>query len=212
MTDALQKEAREAARSAQSFASVCVVSGSPRRADGKRSLVRIGYEQGYLAGLGARKKEIEELRAKMEAQPPSAKIERASRYEPCAECGFLLYRGKPAMHNCNKSLVIEAKDAEIASLRAKIEAMERQEPVATVRINAINGNPSVDFVPGHHYLHHNDRLYLAPGAQPALIEQDTSVRKAWARFSNELPINLPSRRLWFCRNERQKFNARRWFQ
>ena len=51
------------------------------------------------------------------------------------------------------------------ALRAKIEAMERQEPVATVRINAINGNPSVDFVPGHHYLHHNDRLYLAPGAK-----------------------------------------------
>ena len=132
MTDALQKEAREAARSAQSFASVCVVSGSPRRADGKRSLVRIGYEQGYLAGLGARKKEIEELRAKMEAQPPSAKIERASRYEPCAECGFLLYRGKPAMHNCNKSLVIEAKDAEIASLRAKIEAVPVEEIRAVV--------------------------------------------------------------------------------
>ena len=59
-------------------------------------------------------------------------------------------------------------------LRAKIEAMERQEPVATVRINAINGNPSVDFVPGHHYLHHNDRLYLAPGAQPA-----PSVPEGW---------------------------------
>ena len=53
---------------------------------------------------------------------------------------------------------------EIELLRAKIEAVERQEPVATVRINAINGNPSVDFVPGHHYLHHNDKLYLAPGA------------------------------------------------
>lgn len=52
--------------------------------------------------------------------------------------------------------------------------MEQQEPVATVRINAINGNPSVDFVPGHHYLHHNDRLYLAPGAQPA-----PSVPEGW---------------------------------
>jgi hypothetical protein len=60
------------------------------------------------------------------------------------------------------------------SLRAKIDAMEQQEPVATVRINAINGNPSVDFVPGHHYLHHNDRLYLAPGAQPA-----PSVPEGW---------------------------------
>ena len=53
------------------------------------------------------------------------------------------------------------------ALRAKVEAMEKQKPVATVRINVINGNPSVDFVPGLHYLHHNDKLYLAPGAQPA---------------------------------------------
>ena len=51
-------------------------------------------------------------------------------------------------------------------LRARVEAMEKKEPAATVRINAINGNPSVDFVPGHRYLHHNDKLYLAPGAQP----------------------------------------------
>ena len=50
-------------------------------------------------------------------------------------------------------------------LRAKIEQMEKQEPVATVRINAINGNPSVDFVPGLHYLHHNDKLYALPGAK-----------------------------------------------
>ena len=57
-----------------------------------------------------------------------------------------------------------AKD-ELNRLRAKIAEMERQEPVATVRINAINGNPSVDFVPGHRYLHHNDKLYLAPGAK-----------------------------------------------
>lgn len=56
-------------------------------------------------------------------------------------------------------------EAERNALHAKIEAMEQQEPVATVRINAINGNPSVDFVPGHRYLHHNDKLYLAPGAQ-----------------------------------------------
>ena len=54
---------------------------------------------------------------------------------------------------------------EIELLRAKIEAVERQEPVATVRINAINGNPSVDFVPGHRYLHHNDKLYALPGAK-----------------------------------------------
>ena len=53
------------------------------------------------------------------------------------------------------------------ALSAKVDAMEKQEPVATVRINAINGNPSVDFVPGHRYLHHNDKLYLTHGAQPA---------------------------------------------
>ncbi len=51
------------------------------------------------------------------------------------------------------------------ALRARIEAMAKLEPVAIVRINAINGNPSVDFVPGHRYLHHNDKLYLAPGAK-----------------------------------------------
>ena len=50
-------------------------------------------------------------------------------------------------------------------LRAKIEAMEQQEPVATIHINSITGNPSVDFIPGHRYLHHNDKLYLSPGAQ-----------------------------------------------
>jgi hypothetical protein len=69
---------------------------------------------------------------------------------------------------------IAALEKERDDLRAKIEEMEQQEPVATVRINAINGNPSVDFVPGHHYLHHNDRLYLAPGAQPA-----PSVPEGW---------------------------------
>ena len=74
--------------------------------------------------------------------------------------------------NVEEVLLDAAK--EIKALRAKIEAVERQEPVATVRINVINGNPSVDFVPGHHYLHHNDKLYLAPGAQPA-----PSVPEGW---------------------------------
>ena len=62
--------------------------------------------------------------------------------------------------------VAEGWERKCGELRAKIEAMEKQEPAATVRINAVNGNPSVDFVPGHRYLHHNDKLYLAPGAQP----------------------------------------------
>lgn len=51
------------------------------------------------------------------------------------------------------------------ALRAKIEQMERQEPVATIHINSITGNPSVDFIPGHRYLHHNSSLYALPGAQ-----------------------------------------------
>ena len=69
---------------------------------------------------------------------------------------------------------LEAAEKERDALQAKVEEMEKQKPVATVRINAINGNPSVDFVPGHRYLHHNDKLYLAPGAQPA-----PSVPEGW---------------------------------
>ena len=53
------------------------------------------------------------------------------------------------------------------TLRAKLAEMEQQEPVAKVRINSITGNPSVDFIPGHRYLHHNSSLYALPGAQPA---------------------------------------------
>lgn len=51
------------------------------------------------------------------------------------------------------------------ALRAKIAEMEKQEPVATIHINSITGNPSVDFIPGHRYLHHNSSLYALPGAQ-----------------------------------------------
>ena len=50
-------------------------------------------------------------------------------------------------------------------LEAKIAEMEKQEPVATIHINSITGNPSVDFIPGHRYLHHNSSLYALPGAQ-----------------------------------------------
>ena len=64
-----------------------------------------------------------------------------------------------------RTSLIGRTEAERDALQAKVEAMEKQEPVATVRINVINGNPSVDFVPGHRYLHHNDKLYLAPGAK-----------------------------------------------
>ena len=60
---------------------------------------------------------------------------------------------------------LEAAEKERDDLRAKIEAMEKQEPVATIHINSITGNPSVDFIPGHRYLHHNSSLYALPGAQ-----------------------------------------------
>ena len=67
------------------------------------------------------------------------------------------------------SLAVELDEAlkECGELRAKIEAMEQQEPVATIHINSITGNPSVYFIPGHRYLHHNSSLYALPGAQPA---------------------------------------------
>lgn len=64
------------------------------------------------------------------------------------------------------ALALNTSNHKRYALRTKIEAMEKQEPVATVRINAINGNPSVDFIPGHRYLHHNSSLYALPGAQP----------------------------------------------
>ena len=65
------------------------------------------------------------------------------------------------------SLAVELDEAlkECGELRAKIEAMEQQKPVATIHINSITGNPSVDFIPGHRYLHHNSSLYALPGAQ-----------------------------------------------
>jgi len=63
---------------------------------------------------------------------------------------------------------------EIDALRAKIEAMERQEPVAQVGVHKTGGNAGImwsarplnefDSLP---LLRDGDRLYLAPGAQPA---------------------------------------------
>ena len=60
---------------------------------------------------------------------------------------------------------LEAAEKERDELQAKIAEMEQQEPVAKVHINSITGNPSVDFIPGHRYLHHNSSLYALPGAQ-----------------------------------------------
>lgn len=71
-----------------------------------------------------------------------------------------------------KERVIDALGSELNAvanerdeLRARIEQMEKQEPVATIHINSITGNPSVDFIPGHRYLHHNSNLCALPGAQ-----------------------------------------------
>ena len=60
---------------------------------------------------------------------------------------------------------VERACEERDALRAKIEAMETQEPIATIHINNTTGNPSVDFIHGHRYLHHNSSLYALPGAQ-----------------------------------------------
>lgn len=79
-------------------------------------------------------------------------------------------------------VMLRAAD-EIERLRAKIAEMERQEPVATIHINSITGNPSVDFIPGHRYLHHNSSLYSLPGAQPA-----PSVPTGWLRAIDEALI------------------------
>jgi len=88
---------------------------------------------------------------------------------------------------------LEAAEKERDALRAKIKAREQQGPVAwlhetrrdsDVVTNAVKhawGKAVVGALAAY-----SIPLYLAPGAQPALIEQDTSVRKAWARFSNEL--------------------------
>jgi len=121
------------------------------------------------------------------------------------------YREEWAEGEIEASALLDAID----ELRVKVEAMERQEPVATIRINAINGNPSVDFVPGRRYLHNNDKLYLAPpNAQNVPVEQDASVRKAWSRFSNELHRSpdapYPGMSDAFEKHFSQSFTDREW--
>ena len=123
-------------------------------------------EQARLNGMGASREAA--LMAKLEAaeksDAESIAMYRKARDERESWKGVAQQFGNEADEL--RTHLSFAKD-ELNRLRAKIAEMERQEPVATVRINAINGNPSVDFVPGHRYLHHNDKLYLAPGAQPA---------------------------------------------
>ena len=61
--------------------------------------------------------------------------------------------------------LLGAAEKERDALRAKTAEMEKQEPVATIHINSITGNPSVHFTPGHSHLHHKSGLYALPGAQ-----------------------------------------------
>lgn len=68
---------------------------------------------------------------------------------------------------------IEQLRAELDALRAKIEAMEKQEPVAKVRVHQTGGNAGLawsvaplndfDSLP---LMRDGDRLYALPGAQP----------------------------------------------
>ena len=121
-------------------------------------------EQARLNGMGASREAA--LMAKLEAaeksDAESIAMYRKARDERESWKGVAQQFGNEADEL--RTHLSFAKD-ELNRLRAKVEAMEKQEPVATVRINVINGNPSVDFVPGHRYLHHNDKLYLAPGAK-----------------------------------------------
>lgn len=105
---------------------------------------------------------------------------------------------------------LEAAEKERDALRAKVEAMEQQEPVAHVwrcDNGHIHGSCEREIPMGQ-------PLYLAPGAQPAPIEQDTSVRKAWARFSHELNHSpdapYPGMSEAFEQHFSQSFTDREW--
>lgn len=105
------------------------------------------------------------------------------------------------------------------ALRARIEEMGRQEPVAWVRKLGLD-LPSVGCVtdlkyrpsdiPESSYI----PLYLAPGAQPAQSREDEAVRKAWARFSNELHSSpdapYPGMSEAFEQHFSQSFTDREW--
>ena len=82
---------------------------------------------------------------------------------------------------------LEAAEEERDALRAKVEAMENQEPVAQVAVHKTGGNAGIawsarplnefDSLP---LLREGDRLYLAPGAQPA-----PGIPESWLRAIDE---------------------------
>ena len=95
--------------------------------------------------------------------------------------------GETVCYDCLQTLPKTLLEAwrEIASLRAKIEQMERQEPAGWQRLYK-DGSGSEDFTDLPDVFERQRSLYALPGAQPEPSEQDESVRKAWSRFSNEL--------------------------
>ena len=116
-------------------------------------------EQARLNGMGASREAA--LLAKLEA----AEKER----DKLKELNSALYT------NSNSQVIHNARLAEENyALRSKIEAMERQEPVAQVGVHKTGGNPGIawsarplnefDSLP---LLCDGDKLYALPGAQPA---------------------------------------------
>ena len=82
---------------------------------------------------------------------------------------------------------LEAAEKERDAMRAKVEEMEKQEPVAQVAVHKTGGNAGIawsarplnefDSLP---LLREGDKLYLAPGAQPA-----PSIPEGWLRAIDE---------------------------
>ena len=100
------------------------------------------------------------------------------------------------------------KEEECAQFRARIEEMEKQEPAGYVE------SLFDEYVILVNNFDRAAPVYLSPGAQPAPIEQDTSVRKAWARFSNELHRSpdapYPGMSESFEQHFSQSFTDREW--
>ena len=111
---------------------------------------------------------------------------------------------------------IEAAEKERDALRAKVAEMERQEPVGKFAQHPSNGLWEQD---GYGDNPEASPLYALPGAKAQNAtsvpsEEDESVRKAWARFSNELHRSpdapYPGMSEAFERHFSQSFTAREW--
>lgn len=116
-------------------------------------------------------------------------------------------------YDLQKEQAVQEAIIEITRLRAKIEAMEKQEPAGTLHDDGyFVWSPRCR--PASNYVGWKTKLYTLPVAQPAPIEQDTSVRKAWARFSNELHRSpdapYPGMADAFERHFSQSFTDREW--